>query len=425
MDNKPVYSPKQLMLLRKFKSNKLKRLNILVGSVRSGKTWISLVLWAFWILTMPKDGTYLMVAKTLTSLKRNCLDLLETLVGTRYFKYSLAKKEALLFGRRIYLEGVNDSRAEGKIRGMTLNGAYCDELTLFSIDFFTMLLSRLSEKGAKLIATTNTDNPNHWLKTDYLDRSDELDMMVMEFLIDDNIFLDPEYIKQLKIEYTGVYFDRFILGLWQIAEGIIFRNFADNPDDFILKEIPDGIKNIMIGVDFGGNKAKTTFVATGYIGNFQRLVVVDDYKMEGGKGTINPDRLNNEFIDFVLRVQKNHPNSPTHYAFCDNESQTLINGMKAEVIKKGVKIKVIDCEKATITERIYVLNGLMSTGRFHVLSNCQNVIKSLKEQVWLETKGQDDIRLDDGTTDIDTADALEYSFSKFLKAFALVGVKNE
>jgi len=123
-----VYSDKQRQLLKLWQQHKLRRINLLEGSVRSGKTWISLVLWAFWVATMPQDGNYLMVAKTLTSLRRNCLDLLQTLVGKNNFSYSLSKKEGCLFGRLIYLEGVNDARAESKIRGMTLQGAYCPPL---------------------------------------------------------------------------------------------------------------------------------------------------------------------------------------------------------------------------------------------------------------------------------------------------------
>ena len=101
-----VYTAKQLELLRLWQKNKLKRINLLEGSVSSGKTWISLVLWSFWVATSSRNGNYLMVAKTLTSLRRNCLDLLENLVGTANFTYSLSKKEGSLFGRRIYLEGV-------------------------------------------------------------------------------------------------------------------------------------------------------------------------------------------------------------------------------------------------------------------------------------------------------------------------------
>ena len=196
---------KQNLLMQRAKGG-LRRINVLHGSVRSGKTWISLVLWCVWIRNMPKDKNYLMTAKTLTTLKRNCLDLLEVLAGRNNFKYSISKKEGVLYGRKIYLEGVNDMGAESKIRGMTLQGAYCDEITLFNEEFFSMLLSRLSEPGAKLFGTTNPDNPNHWFKVKYIDRKDELDFFLMEFLIDDNTFLDPRYVAELKKEYTGVFY---------------------------------------------------------------------------------------------------------------------------------------------------------------------------------------------------------------------------
>lgn len=138
-----IYSNIQLKLMRLWRHGELHRINILEGSVRSGKTWISLVLWAFWVGSGDKNGSYLMAAKTLGSLRRNCLDLLVTLVGQSNFEYSIHRKEGRLFGRRIYLEGASDARAENKIRGMTLSGAYCDELTLFPKEFFAMLLSRL------------------------------------------------------------------------------------------------------------------------------------------------------------------------------------------------------------------------------------------------------------------------------------------
>ena len=122
----------------------------------------------------------------------------------------------------VYLEGVNDTRAQAKIRGMTLTGAYCDEVTLFTEEFFVMLLSRLSTPGAKLIGTTNPDSPSHWLMAKYLRRGDQLDLLDMKFTIEDNIFLGREYVEALKKEYTGVFYDRFILGLWKAAEGVIY-----------------------------------------------------------------------------------------------------------------------------------------------------------------------------------------------------------
>lgn len=243
-----VYTPKQRELLRLWQTNKLNRINLLSGSVRSGKTWISLVLWAFWVATMPKEKNYLMTAKSLTTLKRNVLDLLTELVGEKNFTFSIAQKQALLFGRKIYLEGANDARAESKIRGMTLQGAYCDELTLYGENFFTMMLSRLSEPNAKLFATTNPDTPMHWLNKKYIERGHELNMLLMTFLIDDNTFLDPNYVEELKKEYVGVFYDRFIRGLWVVAEGLVYPRFskADN----VTEDIPES-GTYYISIDYG------------------------------------------------------------------------------------------------------------------------------------------------------------------------------
>ena len=243
-----VYTPKQRELLRLWQTNKLKRINLLSGSVRSGKTWISLVLWAFWVATMPKEKNYLMTAKSLTTLKRNVLDLLTELVGEKNFTFSIAQKQASLFERKVYLEGANDARAESKIRGMTLQGAYCDELTLYGEDFFTMMLSRLSEPNAKLFATTNPDTPMHWLNKKYIERGHELNMLLMTFLIDDNTFLDPNYVEELKKEYVGVFYDRFIRGLWVVAEGLVYPRFskADN----VTEDIPES-GTYYISIDYG------------------------------------------------------------------------------------------------------------------------------------------------------------------------------
>ena len=102
------FSDKQAELVKLLKRNELKRINLLEGAVRSGKTWISLIVFSLWVATQSKDATFLMVAKTLTSLKRNCLELLQSLIGEQNFTYNLSQKQGLLFGRVAYLEGVND-----------------------------------------------------------------------------------------------------------------------------------------------------------------------------------------------------------------------------------------------------------------------------------------------------------------------------
>lgn len=391
--------------------DELKRINLLEGSVRSGKTWISLVLWAFWVGTMPKDGSYLMVAKTLTSLRRNVLDLLQSLVGTRNFSYSLPRKEGRLFGRLVYLEGVNDARAESKIRGMTLQGAYCDELTLFTQDFFAMLLSRLSEPGAKVIATTNPDSPNHWLMTEYISRKDDaagVDLLDIKYTLDDNTFLDPEYVKQIKREYTGVFYERFVLGRWVLAEGIIYRQFADSPESYLIDEAPE-IRIATIGVDFGGNGSAHTFVCNGIAPSWREVVTLEEYYR---KEIISPAQLEEDFVAFVRLCQSKYR---VLTAYCDSAEQSLIQGLRTAVAKARLRIELKNAKKGPINDRIRFWCMMQGAGRYKIMRRCKHLIEAFKGAVWDSKAIGKDVRLDDGKHNIDSLDACEYSMEPFMR----------
>jgi PBSX family phage terminase large subunit len=408
------FSKKQTELMRQLKTDNLKRINLLEGAVRSGKTWISLILFSLWVALQKKDATFLMVGKTLTSLKRNCLDELQKLVGVNNFDYNLSKKEAVLFGRTVYLEGTNDARAEGKIRGMTLTGAYCDEITLFSEDFFAMLLSRLSMPGAKLFATTNPDSPQHWLMVKYLKRAAKLDINIIRFNIDDNPFLPADYVESLKKEYTGVFYKRFILGQWVVAEGACYPQFADNPENYIVQELPKDARYISIGVDWGGNRSLTAFVATVVHGNYDRLTVIKDYHIEGRKGEIDGNRVNTEFIRFIDTLREEYPNIPIKYVFADSAEQYLINGLRKAITGMGIQIG--DSKKNPIVQRIICANSLLNTERLKIMRECKYVIEGLRSAVWdaKAAANGEDKRLDDFTSDIDVIDAFEYSFERFM-----------
>ena len=397
--------------MKKWQTGKLKRINILSGSVRSGKTWISLVLWAFWVASSPKSSSYLMASKTLSSLERNVLSLLENLTGPDNFTYSISKKEGRLFGRKIYFEGANDCRAESKIRGMTLMGAYCDELTLFNESFFVMLLSRLSEKGAKLFATTNPDSPYHWLMKKYIDRRGELDMLVETFLLTDNTFLDKSYVKSLKKEYTGVYYDRFILGKWKAAEGVIYRSFADSPQQYLLPDIsPDEISFASVGIDFGGNKSAHAFVCTGFTKNMDKIIVLDEFYI---KEEISPKRLEDYFVEFVSKCKLKYD---IFDVYCDNAETTLINGLESAALYSRLGVDIRKARKNPVNERIRFICKVMSHERFFVLEHCEHVIEALSSAVWDNSTGTDK-RLDNGSVNIDSLDAMEYSIEPYMDEF--------
>lgn len=408
---KIAFTDKQNEFIRALKHDKLKHLNVLEGSVRSGKTWISLIAWALWVATRPKDYLYMMCAKSLQTLKRNCLLPLRELVGEKHFKFSLSTKEGVLFGRKIMLEGANDQRSEGKIRGITLGGAYCDELTLFPKDFFIMLLSRLSTPGAKLIATTNPDVPTHWLLKEYL-KNENLsdDMFRMFFHIDDNTTLPMEYVESLKKEYTGVYYDRFILGKWVVANGAIYKVFSDAPRNYDTKksDLP-GFEYLNIGLDFGGNGSQHALCASGITHDMRNLYALKTERIPAADMT--PQALYKRVYDFCVEIKERYGTVSALYA--DSAEQTLIAGLRQALRPIGVIVK--NSLKREINDRIRATTMLMAGGRFFMISaECQSLIDAFQGAVWDDKVIGKEVRLDDGTSDIDTLDAFEYSFERYI-----------
>ncbi len=396
------FTAKQQELMSMFKHGQLHRLNLLEGSVRSGKTWISLILWQAWIAEQPKNRFYLMTGKTLQTLKRNCLLPLQELIGENNFDFSLSAKEGKMFGRTIMLEGANDAKSEYKIRGITLGGAYADELTLYPEDFFTMLLSRLSETGAKLIATTNPDNPGHWLKKKYIDVPD-INMLCIKFLIGDNTTLDPEYVSSIKREYQGVFYDRFILGRWVTAEGAIYTTFANDPKHFIISVPPSDLAIVTIGFDFGGNGSAHAGVCTGITRGYQQVVTLDEYYR---KQVISPETLITDICDFIVRCQRKYK---VFDAYFDSAETTLIEGVRRAVSKRKIKCNIRNARKGAILDRIRFYQMLQGTDRYRILDCCPHTIEAFSSAVWKKTKDGSDERLDDGTVNIDNLDAQEYS----------------
>lgn len=404
-----TFSEKQKEVISLLKHGGLKRINLLEGSVRSGKTWISLILWAMWVATCPKKAQFLMAAKTLTALERNNLNLLCELVGADNFTFSAQSKKGKLFGRTVYLEGAGDIRAENKIRGLTLTGAYIDELTLVDEEFFIMLLSRLSEPDAKLFATTNPDSPNHWLMTNYIERAEagELDFLRIKFLIEDNPYLSDEYVKSLKSEYTGVFYERFIKGEWKAAEGVVYPEFANNPKAYI-KPPSDDISFATVGVDFGGNKSAHAFVCLGFTKGFRECFVLDEFYL---KEQISPEKLSDEFVKFLKKQKAKYK---VYEAFCDNAETTLIQGLKCAVEREHLAVDVKKAQKTKILDRIRFFNTIISANRFFVSPHCKNVISALCCALWDNAKPTD-VRLDDGSQNVDSLDALEYAAENYMK----------
>ena len=229
---------------RQFLLEPFSRINLLEGSVRSGKTWISLVKWAMFVRSRPQGELFMMVGKTREALQFNCIGLLEDLAGAD-FKCNARSNVGYLYGREIRLLGANDEKAASKIKGSTLAGAYIDELSEIPESFYKMTLSRLSVSGAVLLATTNPDSPNNYVFTDIIE-NENISRRCWKFLLDDNTFLPKEYIENIKKEYTGVFFERYILGNWVIAEGLVYPDY-----DNTVKTEPRDYTEYAVSMDYG------------------------------------------------------------------------------------------------------------------------------------------------------------------------------
>lgn len=240
------------------------RLNIWEGSVRSSKTVSSLLRWIQYVRQGP-PGNLLMAGKTERTLKRNIIDPLVEMLGAARCRHVAGSGELWLLGRRIYLAGANDERAQEKIRGLTLAGAYCDEVSTMPQSFWSMLLSRLSIDGAQLFGTSNPDSPAHWLMRDYLSRAstwldhrgnvvradgdDRLDLARFSFRLADNPHLSAAYVDSLSKEFVGLWRKRFIEGLWVAAEGAVYDMWDESRH--VTDDIPPITQWLCASVDYG------------------------------------------------------------------------------------------------------------------------------------------------------------------------------
>ncbi|MBB4931857.1 PBSX family phage terminase large subunit [Lipingzhangella halophila] len=262
--------------------------NIWDGAIRSGKTISSLLRWLFYVADAPRGGELVMIGRTRETIGRNIMGPLQdpTLFGAiaSQVSYTTGAPTATILGRKVHVIGASDAKAEKVIRGMTVAGSYCDELTVLPEEFFVQLLGRMSVPGAKLFATTNPDSPAHWLKVKFLDKLAQLPhWRYWHFTMRDNPELSADYIAQKETEFVGLWFRRFILGLWVAAEGAVFPMW--DPDVHVVSVLPKMARLLSAGVDYGTTNA-TACLAIG-LGVDGRLYAVDEWRHDPRAGAMS------------------------------------------------------------------------------------------------------------------------------------------
>lgn len=375
MQLKP-FSRKQLEVIMKANA----RINILDGPVRSGKTMASIVRWIEYLKSAP-PGDLLMSGKTKHTIRRNVLDDMFTLIGRDNYKFNSTDGVIECFGRRIYVVGANDERAEEKIRGMTIAGWYDDETTLKPESFFKQALARMSVEGAKAFCTTNPDSPYHWLNTEYLENQELISSGILKrfrFTFDDNLALSEEYKESLKKLYSGLWYKRMILGLWVLAEGIIYDMFDDAVH--VVDVLPPMVR-WYVSVDYGtANPTVFSLMGLSRDGNWY---VAREYYYDGRKSM--RQKTDAEYSKDFRNWLKECGVTPSAI-FIDPSAASFIAQLRLDGVKG---IRQADNE---VLDGIRKVASLLTQKKLFVHRSCVNHIREFASYSWdpkAQQRGED------------------------------------
>lgn len=390
--------------------NATHRWNIKTGAVRSGKSYVDTAY------TIParirerigKPGLTVIFGVSRDTIERNVLQPMREIYGSGLVGTINNRNMAWVCGEDVYCLGAEKISQVAKVQGSSIKYAYGDEVAKWNREVFEMLKSRLDKPYSCFDGACNPENPTHWLK-EFIDS--DIDVYVQKYEIFDNAYLPKEYVENLCKEYEGtVYYDRLIKGLWKRAEGAIYRMFADDPDRFIRPVNIRDIKEIRIGIDFGGNGSGHSFVATAILWNgiVHPIMSRKHMKKDFPQG-IDANKLSELFLQFVADVIAKY--GKPRYAFWDNAETVLGQSIENACRKEFPSLLVLPAQKKKINDRINYTVRLMGSGRFFITPDCMTLQKALQDAVY-NSKVLQEERLDDGSTDIDTLDAFEYTIER-------------
>lgn len=421
--------------------NATHRWNIKSGAVRSGKSYVDTAfIIPFRIRERAgKPGLNVILGVSKESIERNVLQPMRETYTDKLIGTINNRNIARICGEDVYCLGAEKVSQVAKIQGSSIKYCYGDEVAKWNKEVFQMLKSRLDKPYSCFDGSCNPEHPTHWLK-DFID-SPDLDIYLQEYTIFDNPFLPEEFVEQLCKEYAGtVYYDRLILGLWKRAQGAIYKKFADDPEKFkcdIVNELAadpkqkqfrkQDIVSIEIGLDFGGNQSGHSFVARGYTDDYQDVIGLKSRRVmaKDENEDIDSNKLDALFCQFVQEVIDKYAvikKRGNYIEYCnvesvfyDNAETVLGNSIRNAVEKQFPWIIVKGAKKKAINDRIRCTVRLMGAGRFFITDDCESLQTALSDAVWDQDVKDKDERLDDGSTDIDSLDAFEYTIERDMK----------
>lgn len=344
------------------------------GSIRSGKTYAMVTGFLMWSVETFEGESFIMAGRTMGALKRNVVKPLLRILNDIGWDYRYNRSEGFIeIGRNTYyLFGASNESSQDFIQGLTAAGCYADEVALFPESFVSQMVGRCSVEGSKLWFNCNPSYPTHFVKTDYIDRAEELGLLHLKFQMHDNPTLSPRIIERYERMFTGVFYDRYILGLWTLAEGIVYPGYVDAFEDFRPPKDAQGRtlapKRRMVSLDYG-TQNPTHALMWELHGSVWHCV--KEYRYDGrSTGHQKTD------ADYVADMQ----------AFCGGRDLEVIidpsaSSFMAAMRRAGFRVRKADND---------VLNGIRETavsmqqGLIRIDNGCEGLKKEFAGYVWDE-----------------------------------------
>lgn len=357
-----LLSPKQ----REFVKYGTHRWNFKGGATRSGKTYLDFR----WIIPIRirerigKDGLAVILGVTKSTIERNVLEPMRNLYGDMLVGTISSDNTAWIFGEKCYCLGAEKVSQVSKIRGASIKYCYGDEVADWSDEVFALLKSRLDKEYSCFDGTFNPQYPDHWLKK-FLDSN--ADIFSQTYTIDDNPFLPESFKENLKKEYEGtVYYDRYILGLWVRAEGLVYPMFGD---DCITQEIPD-TGDYYISIDYG---TLNPFSAGLWcVGKRSAVRIAEIYY--SGRET-RAQKTDEEYCDMVERLAGE---KTIRAVVVDPSAASFI-----EALRRRGRFKVRHADN-DVMNGIRTVSDFLRNGKIKIHESCENTIREFGLYRWDE-----------------------------------------
>lgn len=385
------------------------------GAIRSGKTVFMMLSFVDDAMRRYNNQRFGICGKAVDSTIKNIITpYMQTVYANEKYTIEWKRADKVLEVSRDGVKNIfevfggKDESSFQLIQGRTLAGVLLDEVALQPRSFVEQALARCSVEGSKMWFNCNPDNPAHWFNKEWILKAKEKNALHLHFELRDNPSLSEKIVQRYENMYSGVFYLRYIKGLWVAAEGAIYTLWCDDCERYLKKVSRDEISHSIIGVDFGGNGSATAFVCIGILKGFKGIAVLREYYR---KGVTTPTAQEEAFVQFAKECKEDYG---TREVFCDSAEQTLIAGFRAAALKAGVFIDIKNARKGEIIYRIRFTLRLMGRGAFFVDPSCIHLREALTSAVYDPKYTTEDKRLDNGTTNIDSLDAMEYAFESVM-----------